>query len=180
MELRQLSADPEVWKVLVERARALALQEDTAVGELGAATLTFCLGDSSYSLPAIAVREVQPLGRYATLPAVPPFVLGLVNVRGRLITAIDLRPLLGLPPAPLAPGAMLLIVNVDDNEIGLAADSVLAVRSQRNELAPAPSAASGRTIAWIRGVDEDLSIHLDPVMLFADPTLVVNAEAEGA
>ncbi|MFV9505094.1 MAG: chemotaxis protein CheW [Oscillochloridaceae bacterium umkhey_bin13] len=180
MELRQLVEDPEAWSILVERARALALQEDSVVGELGAATLTFRLGDSSYSLPAIAVREVQPMGRFATLPAVPPFVLGLVNVRGRLITALDLRPLLGLPAAPLAPGAMLLIVSVDDNELGIAADSVLAVRSQRTDLAPAPSAASGRSVAWVRGVDEELSIHLDPVMLFADPTLVVNAEAEGA
>lgn len=179
MELRELLDNPEAWAILSERARALALQEEVAVGELGATTLTFHLGGSRYSLPAMAVREVQPLGHCTPLPAVPPFVLGLVNVRGRLITALDLRPLLGLPAETPPPTAMLLIVSVADNEIGLVADSVLAVSRHLAELAPAPSTAAGRGVAWVRGVDPELSIHLDPELLFAEPALVVNAEAAG-
>ena len=178
MDLRQLLEDPETGPVLVARAHALALQEDLVAGELGAATLTFRLGGSSYSLPATAVREVQALGTYTALPAVPPFICGLVNVRGRLITAIDLRPLLGLPSDPPAPGAMLLIICNDESELGLVADNVVAVHGHTTTLAPAPSAASGHGVAWIRGVDADLSLHLDPTALFADPALVVNAEAD--
>jgi purine-binding chemotaxis protein CheW len=178
MDLRTLQEDPAVWQVLAERARALALQEEIAAGESGAAVLTFRLGGSSYCLPATAVREVQPLGLYARLPAVPPFVIGLVNVRGRLITALDLRPLLGIPAEAPAPGSLLLIAAVGGSEIGLMADSVVAVSRRANELSPAPSAAAGHGIAWVRGVDEDLCLHLDPELLFAAPTLVVNTEAE--
>jgi purine-binding chemotaxis protein CheW len=178
MELHRLLEDPEAGPILTARARALALQEEVVAGALGAATITFRLGGSSYSFPATAVREVQPLGAYTTLPAVPPFICGLVNVRGRLITAIDLRPLLGLPATALPPGAMLLIVCSDDSELGLVADSVIAVHGQTAALAPAPSAASGHSVAWVRGVDADLSLHLDPVALFADPALIVNAEAD--
>lgn len=179
MELRQLLDDPSAWNILVQRARALALQEETAAAEAGAATLSFRLSGSSYSLPATAVREVQPLGNCTPLPAVPAFVVGLVNVRGRLLTAIDLRPLLGLPVEPPAASAQLLIISVDDNEIGLVADSVVAVRHSASELSPAPASAAGRAVAWVRGVDDDLSIHIDPDLLFADPALIVNAEAEG-
>jgi purine-binding chemotaxis protein CheW len=180
IDLRRLQEDPAAWSVLVERARALAIQEDIAVGETGAATLTFRLGGSSYSLPAGAVREVQPFGLCTPLPAVPPFVLGLVNVRGRLITAIDLRPLMGLPAAAPAPSALLLIAAVGGNEIGLLTDGVVAVSGQASELSPAPSATAGRGVAWVRGVDADLSLHLDPELLFADPALLVNAEADGS
>ena len=178
MELRKLFEDPEAEPILTARARALTIQEDGVAETNGAVTLTFHLGDSSYSLPATVVREVQPLGAYTTLPAVPPFICGLVNVRGRLITAIDLRPLLGLAVEPPVPGAMLLIVWSDDRELGLVADSVVAVHGHTAALVPAPSASSGHGIVWIRGVDADLSLHLDPVALFADPALAVNSEAD--
>lgn len=187
MDLRTLQEDPAAWPVLVERARALALQEEVVASDSGAAALTFRLGGSSYCLPAAAVREVQPLGLYARLPAVPPFVIGLVNVRGRLITALDLRPLLGIPAEAPTPGALLLMVQaparnagvaVDGNEIGLMADSVVAVSRRSAELSPAPSASAGHGIAWVRGVDEDLCLHLDPELLFTDPALVVNTEAK--
>lgn len=178
MDVRTLQDDPAVWSVLVERARALAHQEESIASEAGAATLTFRLGGSSYSLPAVAVREVQPLGLYARLPAVPSFVIGLVNVRGRLITALDLRPLLGIPAESPTPGALLLIAASNGNAIGLMADSVVAVSRRATELSPAPSAAAGHGIAWVHGVDENLCLHLDPELLFADPALVVNSEAD--
>lgn len=179
MDLRRLLEDPAARPVLADRARALALQDEIASGEIGAATLTFRLGGSTYSLPATAVREVQPLGSYTPLPAVPPFIRGLVNVRGRLITAIDLRPLIGLPADALPPGAMLLIICGEDSELGLVAESVVSVGRQTADLAPAPSASSGHSVAWVRGVDEELSLHLDPAALVAAPALVINAEASG-
>lgn len=178
MDLRTLQEDAAAWPVLVDRARALALQDEVALGEAGAATLTFRLGDSSYSLPADAVGEVQPLGACAPLPAVPSFILGLVNVRGRLITAVDLRPLLGLAAEAPTPGALLLILCVEGSEIGLMADSVVAVSHESSDLSPAPSSAAGRGAHWIRGVDDGLRLHLDPGLLFADPALIVNAEAD--
>jgi hypothetical protein len=58
------------------------------------------------------------------------------------------------------------------------ADSVVAVSQRPAELSPAPSAAAGHAITWVRGVDEDLCLHLDPELLFADPAMVVNTEAE--
>lgn len=179
MELRQLFEDSSAWGVLAERARALALQEESASAERGAASLSFRLGGSSYSLPATDVREVQPLGACTPLPAVPPFIVGLVNVRGRLIAAVDLRPLLGIAAGAPAPTAQLLIVAAGEGEVGLIADAVVSVRRHDAELSPAPMSAAGRSVAWVRGVDEELSIHIDPQALCADPALVVNAEAEG-
>jgi len=178
MNIQQLRASPAARPVLDARARALASADDSVTAEDGEASLSFLLGGARYALPAAGVREVQPLGVVTPLPAVPPFVVGLVNVRGRLVAALDIRPLLDIPPVPPLPEAMLLIVGPDDAPIGLVADRVTAVRHGRLSLAPTPSSIAGRGAPWMRGVDDDLCLHLDPAALLVDPRLIVHQEAE--
>lgn len=178
MDLQQLRALPGARPILEERARALALAEDLGDAEAGEATLTFLLGGATYAIPASAIREVQPLGDVTRLPAVPPFVVGLVNVRGRLVAALDIRPLLDIAGAAPEPSAMLLIVGADEAAVGLIADRVMAIRRATAALAPTPSSAAGRGLTWVRGVDADLNLHLDLPALLADPRLIVNEEAE--
>src|SRR5882757_10976897 len=137
MHQRQLREDPAVWKILEARARVLALPGAAADSALGEETLTFRLGDGRYGVSARLVREVQALGSYTPLPCTPPFVLGLVNLRGRLLTALDIRPLLGLPVSALRAGAMLLIVSASGMEIGLLADEVVEIRRAGTTLSPA-------------------------------------------
>jgi purine-binding chemotaxis protein CheW len=176
--MKQLRADPVAWPILTERARALAIQETSAATAQSEEILIFRLGDSGYSLPACAVREVQPFGAYTPLPATPPFVVGLVNVRGRLLAALDIRPLLDSPPAAPRPGAALLILAANGIEVGLLADVVIEVRHSDDDLAPVPSATAGRSAAWVRGVDRQLNLRLDPAALLADPRLIVNGVAQ--
>jgi purine-binding chemotaxis protein CheW len=176
--IRHLRDNPAVWPLLEERARTLAIQELTAQTKLGEAFLTFRLGDGGYSLPARAVREVRPFGACTPLPATPSFVVGLVNVRGRLLAVLDLRPLLDSPLAAPQPGASLLVVAANGMEVGLLADAVIEVRHSADELAPAPSATAGRSAAWVRGVDRDLNLRLDLAALLADPRLIVNGASQ--
>jgi purine-binding chemotaxis protein CheW len=162
--------------VLAERARALASSDTAHEAAVGDTTLTFILGGARYALPAASVREVLPLGICTPLPAVPPFIVGLVNVRGRLVAALDIRPLLAVPIVPLGPAAMLLIIGPDEAMVGLVADRVVAVEHAVSKLTPTLSSAAGRDTLWLRGVDEQLSLHIDPVALLADPRLLVNQE----
>lgn len=178
MDIRQLRDDPATFQILEERARSLALQDTALETVSGEEVLTFRLGESNYSLPAEFIREVQPLGKHTRLPSAPPFVVGLVNVRGRLLTALDIRPLLEIDPAPPQPSAMLLIVAANGVEVGLLADQVIEVRRGTGDLAPTPSAAAGRGVAWVRGVDQALSLLLDPCLLLNDTRLIVNDEVE--
>jgi purine-binding chemotaxis protein CheW len=174
MDIRHFRDNPADWRILEERARALAAQDDIADETLGEEVLMFRLGDGRYSLPARCVREVYPLGGYTPLPSTPPFVVGLVNVRGRLLAALDIRPLLDLAPAPAGANAFLLIVSAGGMETGLLADLVVEVRHGDAELAPALSATAGRPVVWIKGVDRELNLALDPELLLADPRLIVN------
>ncbi|NNJ13664.1 chemotaxis protein CheW [Chloroflexales bacterium ZM16-3] len=177
MLLDLLRSDPTAQSVLEARARDLARSDTAGKAESGTPTLTFTLGGGSYSLPAVAVREVMPLPPVAPLPATPPFIVGLTNVRGQLVAAIDPRPLLEIPAAPPVPGCLLLVIKAGDITAGLLADSVVAVRHLADTLTPTPAANAGRGQLWVRGVDSSLSLHLDVDLLLADLRLAINAEA---
>jgi purine-binding chemotaxis protein CheW len=174
VNLKHLRENPALWSILEERARALLAQENTAEIELGEEILMFRLGDGEYSVPARYVREVQMLGDVTPLPFTPAFCVGLVNIRGRLLTALDIRPLLDMPAAPPQPQAFLLVLAANGIEVGLLADAVIEVRRSDDQLSPVLSSAAGRGVGWVRGVDRRLSLLLDPPALLADPRLAVN------
>ncbi len=100
-------------------------------------------------------------------------MIGLVNVRGRLMAVLDIRPLLDIPQTPLPPRALLLILAVGGAEVGLLADAVVEVRQSADALMPAASTAADRGVAWVRGVDRRLNLVLDPLALLDDPRLIV-------
>jgi purine-binding chemotaxis protein CheW len=174
MELRQLRDNPALWGILEARAYALANQETAEDTILGEATLIFQLGDGRYGVSARLVREVQPLAGYTPLPCTPPFVLGLINLRGRLLAGLDIRPLLGSPVDTPCPGAALLIISAGGMEVGLLADEVVEIRSCATQLSPALSSAEGQVVTWVRGIDGGRTVLLDIALLLADPRLVVN------
>jgi purine-binding chemotaxis protein CheW len=178
MELKQLRSDPVAWGILEERARALMVQDVTAEGDQGEEFLAFRIDASSYSIPARFVREVQPLGDCTPLPHTPAFVAGLVNVRGRLIAVLDIRPLLDMPQAALRPNAFLLILSVQGMDVGLLADEIIEVRRSADVLMPVLATTADRGAAWARGVDRNLNLVLDPLALLADPRLIVNSSSQ--
>jgi purine-binding chemotaxis protein CheW len=149
------------------------LQEVPDDRDLGEEVVAFRLGDTGYAIPARYIREVQMLGNYTPLPFTPPFVVGLVNVRGRLLAVLDIRPLLDMPPIPPQPNTFLLVLTANSMEVALLADTVSQVRRADDDLAPLLSTAAGRGVAWVRGVDRRLTLILDPPMLLADPRLIV-------
>ncbi len=178
MNLQQLQLNPTVREILETRARALAYQEVADDARLGEETLIFRLGNGRYGVSARLVREVQPLNGYTPLPGTPPFVLGLVNLRGRLLTALELRPLLALPANPPQPGAMLLIAGANGMDVALLADEVIEIRPDGANLSPSLGSAEGQMLAWVRGVDRDLTVQIDLALLLADPNLIVNQAGE--
>ncbi len=178
MQYQDLRKDSQLWAILQERARALAAQKtDVTMGQ-GEEILVFRLGDGRYSIPANAIREVHPLTTYTPLPSTPPFIIGLVNIRGRLLTALDVRPLLGIPHHPPGEQAYLFIININNTEIGMLADAIIEVRHSDAELSQAISTTTGRGVTWIRGIDQNLNVSIDPALLLEDPRIIVNNEAE--
>lgn len=178
--LSQLQVDPLSEQILNARAHALAQLETVSDLDGSEQVLLFQLGVDRFSLPAVATRSVLPLGRVTALPATPSWILGLVNVRGRLLAAVDLRPLLKIASAPPRPGAFLVIVQISGVELALLADMVIGVERASVRLSPQPATAPGQAAAWIRGVDDALTIRIDPELLLSTSRLIVNDPMEHA
>jgi purine-binding chemotaxis protein CheW len=176
-DMQELRNDPDIWRILEERAQALALSQKETITDQGDEILTFQLGNDGYSLAAQFVREVQPLLKWTPLPSTPPFVIGLVNVRGKILTALDLRPLLDIAQMAPKAGSFLVIVNVHGTEIGLLADSVVEVQRSTSTLSPTLSAVSGQNVPWVQGLDQHMNLLLDPSLLLDDPRVIINHEA---
>ena len=138
--------------------------------------LIFGLGRELYALPADQVHEVRPLGLLTRLPGTPAFLAGLINVRGRIVPVVDLRPLLGLNTD--TPSSSVVLVTHRSGNIGLLVAGRPTVRPLRMaELTdPPPGHLSGIDSTCIRGITPGLVIVLDAERLLADPRLVVHHE----
>jgi purine-binding chemotaxis protein CheW len=138
--------------------------------------LVFELGRELYALPANQVHEVRPLTLLTNLPGTPAFLAGLINVRGRIVPVIDLRPLLSLPTD--GPSTSVALVAHRSGHIGLLVAGRPTVRPLpvKDLSEPPPGHLSGIDPTCIRGITPGLVIVLDAERLLADPRLVVHHE----
>jgi purine-binding chemotaxis protein CheW len=110
-------------------------------------TLLFRVGDVVYGCDIGDAQELLPLRPASRLPGAPPYVRGLINVRGTIVTLLDLCARLDPPRGPLESGSILLI-RYRDRLVGVAVEEVVDVR----ELAIDTSSASSSGGMITRGV----------------------------
>lgn len=95
-------------------------------------SLVFRIAGRAYACPVSAVREVVPLDRLARLPGAPVSILGLINVRGSIVTVVNAAAVLH-PNDGARPHTMVLVVDVGARGVGLAVERVADVRALRAE-----------------------------------------------
>ena len=86
--------------------------------------LTLTVADQLCGVPVLSVRDVLGYHAITRIPLAPPEVAGSLNLRGRIVTAIDLRRRLGLPPRSAEAKAMSVVVDRDGELYSLLADAV--------------------------------------------------------
>jgi purine-binding chemotaxis protein CheW len=164
--------------ILKARARALAREP------LGEATeseyielLEFSLAYETYGVEMVYVKETRPLRDITPVPCTPPFVLGLINVRGRIISVIDIKRFFELPQKGLTDLNKVIIVHDGEMEFGILAESVLGVRTiPLAELQPSLPTLSGVREEYLKGVTKERIVVLDGKKLLSDKRIVVQEE----
>jgi len=106
--------------------------------------LAFILGGQFYGVEISQVGSILKLPPMTLVPRAPEGVMGIISVRGKVVTVIDLRSKLHLPLVPQGPRSRVLLVPLDDGEtVGLFVEEVLQVyRLGQDEIEP-PSSALG-------------------------------------
>jgi len=177
-------APVDVQQILKERARLLAGTADKQdeVKET-LEVQTFHLGTEYLGVPTGMVCEIQLLRahRWSRVPCAPSFIVGIVNLRGRIYSLMDLAAYWGLPSRPVSENSHILLVkgvNSSDNkeiELTLLTDDCSEVRLITiDELSPPPSTISAKVQDYLRGVTPDMMLVIDLESLLSDPGIVVS------
>ncbi len=106
-------------------------RQSTALHEKEGKYLTFTLANEDYGLEILKVREIIGMMDITAIPQTPPYVKGVINLRGRVIPVIDLRLKFGLPPMEYGERTCIIVVDVKSRlgpmQVGVVVDSVSEV-----------------------------------------------------
>jgi purine-binding chemotaxis protein CheW len=114
--------------------------------------LSFSLGTEEYAIPLLSVREVIAMPEITKVPQTPPHFLGVMNLRGQVISVVDLRTKLAIKANPTAETA-IIICDIKPNSIGVVVDSINSVLNPgADEVSGRPEIQSQRNTEYILGV----------------------------
>jgi len=142
--------------------------------------LTFRLSGQNYALDIMAVREIRSWSKATPLPHSPPFMQGVINLRGTVLPVMNLAERLALSSPQQSARSVIIVVHHEDSVTGLLVDAVSdIVTLTQDDLQPppemnAPSKSSGTNIV------KDLTIIDDQMIRILDLTAVVKSDESNA
>jgi len=173
---RALSAQEEE-ALLKARAAELSRRPARTEPETVLNCLEFRLSGESYALEMSYVAETLPLTDFTPLFCTPPFVLGIINLRGRIVSIVDLRRFFELPAPGLSDLNRVMVVSNGGMEFGLLADAIVGMRElAASELRPPPATCTGLREEFLAGVTGERLALLNMEKILSDRRIVVHEE----
>ncbi len=168
-------AAAEAETILRRRARELAQPPPGHIAHPGSMDFViFALSEERYGLELHQLREVVAVSEIAPLPTVPHFVAGVFPLRGEIISVIDLKAWLALPPKGLSD---FLTVLVMVSGAGLLVDRILGAQAiSPDQWQRPPGTLAGPAARVLRGVTSEGIALLDGAKLMSEPALKVHEE----
>jgi len=168
--------------MIKEAARpAEAGQDDVPAREF----LTFTLGAEEYAIDILKVQEIRGYEPPTSIANTPPFIKGVINLRGIIVPIVDLRIKFGVGKAEYTPFTVVIILSLGGRTVGIVVDGVSDVTTlSAEQIRPAPDFAASVDTRYIDGLgtlDERMLIVVDiqQLMLSSEMALVDEA-AQGA
>lgn len=161
--------------VLKARAKALATASATAAAA-GFDVLEFRLAGEHYAIANNWVREVYPLREFTPLPGTPSFVLGIIHVRGQILSVLDLKKFFDLPSQGISDLNKVIVLDNSAMEFGILADAIVGTRRILDEdLQAALPTLTDIRADYLLGITRQRQVVLDGNKLLSDPAIVVSA-----
>lgn len=134
--------------------------------------VTFKLDNETYGIDVMQVQEVLRVSEIAPVPGAPNYVMGIINLRGNVVTVIDTRLRFNLPQHEMDDATRIVIIEADGVVVGMLVDSVAEVVDlKRSEIESSPSVGNDESSKYIQGVatvNENLLILVDINKLLSD------------
>ncbi len=168
--MRQERSEEEVARILGVRARKLASgkwKEESSLVEC----IEFAASSNSFVIEMEHVREICQLDAITPLPCTPDFVLGVSNVRGEIVSVLDILVLVGMQPET-EDHDRLIVLDAGDLRFGLAADFILGAKYiRRDEIHPSQSC---KFLYGMLG----RAMVIDAGRLMKDPGIIVKEDVD--
>lgn len=134
--------------------------------------LSFSMGPEEFAIPLLAVKEVIAVPEFTPIPHTPNYFLGIMNLRGQVISVLDLRKKLGVQPKNGTEDAVI-ICDLNPLVLGILVDSVNSVLSPReDEILPKPPIESKISTEYITAVYR----RNDHLVLFLEISKALNTQ----
>lgn len=166
----------ETKQIMKLRAQMLAEKPPISV-ELAETmqVMEFKLGQETYALELRFIDEVCSLKDMTQLPCTPSYVIGIINIRGQIMSVLDIKHFFEIPATKLTGLNKVVILRSDSMEFGILADSIIGPRLiPFSDLQPALSTLTGVRKEYLKGITPDQIVVLDANKILADPSIVVN------
>ncbi|MBW4574694.1 MAG: chemotaxis protein CheW [Aphanothece sp. CMT-3BRIN-NPC111] len=146
------NATPEERAIFRQRAENLkrVTESEDFAGLVPLAVIG--LNDEYFGLDLEAVREFTQIGKITPIPCSPSHIVGNINLRGEIVTLVDIRGLLNLPIASASTASKAMVVRIDDLVAGVTVDNVFDVMYVNpSQMMPVPAAVHSIHDEYIRG-----------------------------
>ncbi len=170
----------KVKEILKSRSKELANELDEQNDDAGYfEVVEFILSFERYAIESFFVSEVTPLRDFTPVPCTPSFVLGITNIRGKIISVIDIKKFFNLPEKGLTNLNRVIVVQTPSMELGILADSIMGVRLvSSGDIQPSLPTLTDIGSEFIKGVTEDRMIILDVEKILCHPKIIVQQEVD--
>ncbi len=139
--------------------------------------VTFCIGEETYGIAVMQVREVIRVSDITPVPGADEHILGIINLRGNVVTVLDMHRQLALPPSDLTDQSRIIISESDEQVIGLLVDSVAeVVYLKASEVEVRPNVGNEEGAKFIRGVHSEGEQLL--ILVDVDQMLIEEEQSE--
>lgn len=119
----------------------------------GRELITFLIGKEEFSVDIMSVREIRGWTQATVLPNAPSYVRGVINLRGAVLSIIDLAARLGFPPTQTTARHVIIVVQIGSQVAGLLVDAVTGILTVKpGSILPTPDVASDLARNFIKGM----------------------------
>lgn len=162
-------------KILHDRALKYAKSDSTVVDDSELLELVvFSLAYETYAIESSFVVEVYPLTEIVPVPNAPDFVLGIINVRGKIVSVVELKKFFELPQKGITELNKVIILRNSEMEFGILADAVHGSRSvYSSTLQKSLPTLTGLREQYLKGINSEPLVVLDAGKLLSDPKMLV-------
>lgn len=115
--------------------------------------VTFRLDEETYGINVMQIQEVLRYTEIAPVPGAPDYVLGIINLRGNVVTVIDTRRRFGLSDSEVSDHTRIVVLEIEGQVVGILVDSVAeVVYLRQSEIETAPNVGNEESARFIQGV----------------------------